>query len=100
MNQQRMRDYKYIRNTLPKKTLPDSWGISGGDFYFYIDSTIYYAEVNMTWNSWVNSIFNKDGYKINNGTVVNNDNLIVVNSGSRPVQARTKIIENHTYQTT
>ena len=48
MNQQRIRDYKYIRNTLPKKTLPDSEVVSNGDFYFYIENTKYYAEADMT----------------------------------------------------
>lgn len=97
MNQQRIRDYKYIRNTLPKKTLPDSEVVSNGDFYFYIENTKYYAEADMTWEDWVNSVFNTENAVISDNWVDFKD-FVLIDSNSMQVYPSDLVKENHRYQ--
>ena len=42
---------------------------------FSIDGTTYYFEDGMTWEEWVNSIYNIDNFVISNGYIYNNSNL-------------------------
>ena len=97
MNQQRIRDYKYIRNTLPKKTLPDSEVVSNGDFLFYIEKVVYYAEADMTWDEWVNSVYNVDKLTIS-GEWIEVGNAVLVDSNGAQVKPSYLIKEKEKYQ--
>lgn len=83
MNQQRIRDYKYIRNTLPKKTLPDSGVVEIEVLKFTIDDKEYIGEPKSTWEKWINSSFNTDGFQIDRyNTVCNKDGYGVYLDGT------------------
>lgn len=95
MDSKKMREYKYIRNTLPISNRH----MNGENLVeFSIDSEKYDFEEGMTWNDWVNSAFNTDGYIIDGSTIANSDKNLWVASNSRLVQVTTKIIENYEYQ--
>lgn len=99
MDSKKMREYKYIRNTLPIANRTMTLDLSSTRPVFNIDSDEYVFILGMTWEDWVNSSFNTDGYKIDGSTVANSDRTLWVASNWSPVQATTKIIENYKYQT-
>ena len=52
---------------------------------FTIAGTSYQAEEGMTWNDWVASIYNTDGFAINDLTVVMSDASIVAYNNSNVI---------------
>ena len=65
---------------------------------FTIDRDAYTAQVDSTWEEWVNSSYNVDGYKIVDGKVVDEfESEMVTTSSYNVVLPADDIIEGHTY---
>ena len=76
-----------------------------GDFHFYINEYIagvskeYELDANMTWEQWVNSSYNTDGFYINSNTIYhpNSKNAIYGAGGGNPCKPSDIIRPNDTY---
>jgi hypothetical protein len=67
---------------------------------FTIGDTTYNAIEGMTWEQWVNSEFNTDGYYISYDSVKkeeNPDSYVLVANGDDGVSNYSEIVENHSY---
>lgn len=91
MDSKKMREYKYIRNTLPISNRH----MNGESLVeFSIDSEKYDFEEGMTWNDWVNSAFNTIGLRSTNWGVTDSSGFGIYDSaatGAKPVQGKDKI---------
>ena len=92
-----MREYKYIRNTLPISNRT----MTLDPFYtrpvFYIDSNEYNFILGMTWDDWVNSSFNTDGFTID-GEWINVGSAVLMDSSANQVKPSYLIKEREKYQ--
>lgn len=93
MDSKKMREYKYIRNTLPISNRAMTLDLSST---FNIDDNEYFFILGMTWNDWVNSTFNKENAFISGGWV-NFPDFVLADSNNDPVDPDDLIKENYTY---
>ena len=92
MDSKKMREYKYIRNTLP---ISNRYMNGENLVEFSIDSKQYDFEEGMTWRDWVNSAFNTENAVISGGWV--NFSTFVLMDSDDPVDPDDLIKENYTY---
>ena len=94
MDSKKMREYKYIRNTLPIS----SRHMNGESLVeFSIDSEKYDFEEGMTWKDWVSSAFNIENAVISGGWV-DFPTFVLMDNNGNSVDPNDLIKENYKYQ--
>ena len=76
--------------------IPEGWTVvNDGDITFTVNGTRYYAEEGMTWEEWINSEYNTDGFTAE-GNIVNYGTLILTDN-YRMIMKTELIINEHAY---
>lgn len=86
-----------LKCVVQNNKLSYGWQRDVPPFSFNIETNSYYGGSNINWMTWVTTIYNTDGYSIqDNARVVDKNNMVVVDNGT-PVQPLDTIISGTTY---